>query len=179
MSRQRLQLTVRFYASFRRYPLDAPAEKRESIDFRKIKELFPADVGGIKRIEASGERNKLGEISITTAKATYGGGDEKSPKIEIEIIDYGGAGIEMAAAAAMWANIEIDKDTDNGYEKTVKVGEGKHPGMEKWEKTEKHGDLQIFVGKRYIMHVQVQNMTAADTLKVAAQFPLDKLAELK
>ncbi len=161
---------------------DQPAApKRESIDFRKLKELFPAELGGIKRSEASGERNKIGDMSITTAKAAYkkNADDEKAPRIEIEVMDYGGSGAEMAAAAAIWATMEIDKDSDNGYEKTVKIGEGKHPGFETWNKTDMHGDLQVWAGKRYIIHFQTYNLPAGEVTKLAVQYPLDKLAELK
>lgn len=160
---------------------EAPAA-RDAIDFRKLKEVMPAELGGIKRTAIEGEKNKIGEMSISHAKATYRKGDDdgKAPKIEIEVMDYGGvAGAQMGAASAMWANLDIDKESDDGYEKTTKVGEGKHPAFEKYEKENKHGQMSIWVGKRYILTVSTDNLTAAEMVKVANELPLGKLADLK
>src|SRR5687767_8934665 len=85
------------------------AQKTEAIDFRKLKEWLPAELNGIKRSEANGERNKLGDITISQARAAYGKGeDEKTPRIELEVIDYGGMN-QMAQGLAMaWTAAEID-----------------------------------------------------------------------
>lgn len=154
-----------------------PPKAAESVDFRKLKELMPADVAGMKRTACNGERNKLGEISVTTVTATYGGGDdEKAPKIEIQAIDY--SGTQMAAGlAAAWSLAEIDKESDDGFEKTVKVGG--NPGFFTWQKESKHGQVQILVGKRYIVSVQTDNVPSDKILKIAESLPLDKIAALK
>jgi hypothetical protein len=159
-----------------------PAEtpKASAIDFRKLKELMPAELEGLKRTESTGEKNAFGAFSMSTAKAHFKKSkdqdDEKEPSINIELIDYGGA--EMAKGLAMaWTMAEIDKDSDSGYEKTVKV-KG-NPAMETWEKEGKRGRVQILVAGRYIVTVETQNIPSEKVLKVAESFPLDKLAALK
>ena len=157
-----------------------PAKAASTVDFRKLKELMPAELNGLKRTEHNGEKNAFGTVSVSTAKAEYRKNkdqdDEKEPSISIEVVDYGG--IEMAKGLAMaWTMAEIDKESDEGYEKTVKV-KG-HPGMETWHKEGKNGNVQVLVGNRYILTVDTTNIPSEQVLKIVESFPLDKLAALK
>jgi hypothetical protein len=151
--------------------------KADSVDFRKLKELLPVELSGAKRSEISGEKTKAGEMSISHATATYKKGDgNDAQKIEVQIMDYGNA--EMAAGlSAAWATLEIDKETDDGFEKTVKVSG--NPGFESWKKSSKRGEVQLLVGKRFIVSVQTTNIPDDQVIKVAEALPLDKLAALK
>ncbi len=155
---------------------DKPA-KKEVVDFRKLKEIMPEKLGGLKRTECTGEKIKAGEMTLSTAKARYAPEAEKddAPNIRIEIIDYSGAG-EMAQGMAIWSKMEIDKETDNGYERTVKISG--HPGFETWNQEDKSGNLHIFVAGRFIMNIQTENLPAEQIKKTAEAFPLDKLAKL-
>jgi hypothetical protein len=156
------------------------AAKVEAIDFRKLKEWLPTELNGIKRKDANGERNKLGEMTVSQASATYLKGaddDEKAPRIEIEVIDYGGVK-DMAQGIAMaWTMAEIDKESDDGYEKTIKLKD--NPGMETWQKEGSHGQIQLLVGKRYILNIQTNNIPAEQLKKIAESLGLEKLAALK
>ena len=154
------------------------AQKTEAIDFRKLKEWLPAELNGIKRSEAKGERNKLGEMTVSQAHATYQKAEEENaPRIEVEVTDYAGVN-DMAQGLAMaWTAAEIDRESDDGYEKTVKVKN--NPGMETWQKEGNHGELQLLVGNRYILTVRTDNIPAEQFKKLAESLPLEKLAELK
>lgn len=158
----------------------ADAPKPQAIDFRKLKEILPAELNGLKRTEASGEKNAFGGMSVSTAKGEYKRAkdqdDDKEPSISIEILDYGG--VEMAKGlAAAWTLAEIDKDSDTGYEKTVKI-KG-NPALETWEKEGKHGHVQVLVGSRFIMNVDTRNVPSEQLQKIVESMPLDKLAALK
>jgi hypothetical protein len=76
-----------------------------------------------------------------------------------------------------WTMTEIDKESDTGYEKTIKV-KG-NPGLETWEKEGKHGRVQLLVGSRFILNVDTRNIDSAQVLKVVESMPLDKIAALK
>ena len=159
-------------------PAEAP--KMVAVDFRKLKELMPAELEGLKRTENTGEKNSFGAVSMSTAKAQYRKSkdqdDEKEPSISIELIDYGG--VEMAKGLAMaWTMAEIDKDSDSGYEKTVKV-KG-NPGMETWEKESKHGRVQVLIASRFILTLETTNIPSEKLIKIAESLPLDKIAALK
>ncbi|HYE19984.1 MAG TPA: hypothetical protein VEA69_16155 [Tepidisphaeraceae bacterium] len=158
---------------------------REAIDFRKLKEILPEELGGLKRSKAGGEKNKFGDMSVSTARATYGKADDgedenaKHPRIEVEIQDFGGSAAGIGAAAAAWSTLDVDNESDDGYEKTVKIGDAKHPGYEKWNKADKHGEIQVWVTKRYVLTIRTSNLTSADTMKIVNAFPVGKLADLK
>ena len=153
-------------------------QKAEAIDFRKLKEWLPAELNGIKRTDAKGERNKLGDLTVSNAQGTYSKGDgENVPRIEVEVTDYAGMK-EMAQGLAMaWTATEIDKESDDGYEKTIKVKN--NPGMETWQKEGKHGEVQLLVGKRYILTLRTDNVPVEQFKKLAESLALEKLAELK
>ena len=159
----------------------ANAAKVESIDFRKLKGWLPGELNGIKRKEAGGEKNKVGEMTVSTARATYekGGGDDEAnaPRIELEIIDYGGIKDMAQGMAAVWTAAEIDKESDEGYERTIKVNG--HPGMETWQAEGKHGEIQLLVGKRYILTLRTDNVPAEQVKKIAESLDLKALADLK
>ena len=157
-----------------------PAKAPAVVDFRKLKELLPAELNGLKRTEHNGEKNAFGAIAISTAKAEYRKNkdqdDEKEPNISVEIVDYGG--IEMAKGLAMaWTMAEIDKESDDGFEKTIKI-KG-NPGMLTWQKEGKHGNVQVLVGNRFILTVNTNNIPSEQVMKVVEALPLDKLAALK
>ncbi|MDB5323306.1 MAG: transposase [Phycisphaerales bacterium] len=153
------------------------APKTEAVDFRKLKELMPAELNGLKRSECNGERNKIGDMSISQVTATYKKGDEEgAQKIEVQVMDY--SNLEMAKGmAAAWTTIEIDKESDNGFEKTIKIKD--NPGFLTWQKDGKHGQVQLLVGGRYVVSVQTDNIPSDQVIKVAEALPLDKLAALK
>ncbi|MEZ0265914.1 MAG: transposase [Phycisphaerae bacterium] len=172
-------------ASYAEETKPAAEPPREAIDFRKLKELMPEELGGLKRSKAGGEKNKFGDMSVSNGRATYGKADDgedenvKNPRIEVEISDFGGSAANVGAAAAMWSTLDIDQESDDGYEKTLKIGDAKHPAYEKWNKADKHGEIQVWVAKRYVLTIRTSNLTSADTLKIANAFPVGKLADLK
>lgn len=154
----------------------APA-KAQSIDFRKLKEWMPTELNGLKRTECNGERNKINDMSITQCSATFKKEDkEGAPEIQVQIIDYSNAEFAKGLSAA-WTAVEIDKESDDGFEKTLKV-KGQ-PAMLRWQKENKHGEVQVLVGSRYIVTVTTENLPAEQVSKVAEGLALDKLADLK
>ena len=71
-------------------------------------------------------------MSISQVTATFKKDDaEGAPKIEVQVMDY--SNLEMAKGmAAAWTTVEIDKESDSGFEKTVKVAS--NPGFLTWQK---------------------------------------------
>src|SRR5205085_1673362 len=124
------------------------------IDFRKIKEIIPTELNGLKRSECNGEKNKIGEISISQVNATFKKGEgENNPQIQLTVIDY--SNTEMAKGlSAAWTTVEIDKESDDGFEKTIKVKN--NPGFLTWQKDGKHGQLQLLVGQRLLVTMQTE-----------------------
>jgi hypothetical protein len=156
-------------------PASQPA-KKTPIDFRKLKEMMPAELGGIKRSNNEGEKMTLGDFVISHARGEFQKPEpaENDPQIYVEIFDYIGAK-DMAAVMTAWQSMEVDKESDTGYERTTKVKE--QPAFETYQNEGKSGQIQIWVASRFYINVQTTNLTAEQVKKLAESLPIEKLVE--
>ena len=88
---------------------DATTRPSEPVDFRKLKEALPAELLGIRRTEANGEKNAMGGFKISQARGTYTTDADNAPRIEVTYTDYSGTQ-GMADAMAAWSKMEIDRE---------------------------------------------------------------------
>ncbi|MVM37607.1 transposase [Spirosoma sp. HMF3257] len=145
-----------------------------TVDFRSLKELLPADADGLARKEATGEKNGAAGFTISTATGKYSN-DDGSETIELSLIDGGGSAMMMGLAA--WSMIEVDKETENGYEKTTTMNGNK--AYEKYDNANKDGEIAVLVNKRFIVSAKGRGVSM-DKIKAALEdIDLDKLADLK
>ena len=99
----------------------------------------------------------------------------KAKRIDLSIIDGGGSAMMMGLAA--WSMIEVDKETENGYEKTSKMGDNK--SYEKYDNANKDGEIAILVNKRFIVSAKGRGVSM-DKLKAALKTLIwINLADLK
>jgi hypothetical protein len=146
----------------------------EAVDFRTLKDMLPADADGLPRKEASGEKNGTAGLVISTAKGEYANTDN-SETIDLTIVDAGGTTMLMGLAA--WSVVEVDKETENGYEKTGKMGDYK--SFEKYDNTNKDGELAILVNKRFIVTAKGRGVSMDKLKATVEEVDLPKLASLK
>ena len=150
-------------------------EPVDPVDFRKLKELLPETIEGLTRKESSGEKNGAMGFTISRAEAKYTGDADAS--VHVEIFDTGGVAGVATMALAAWTMADIDKETDNGYEKTTKL-EG-YKGFEKYNNDNKSGELNVLVGDRYVVNVNGNNVTMDKLKSILANLDLHKLSDLK
>lgn len=143
----------------------------ETVDFRSLKELLPADADGLARKEASGEKTGAMGFNISTAKGEYANGDG-SERIELAIVDAGGTGALMGLAA--WSMIDVDKETESGYEKTGKMGD--HKCYEKYNNTNKDGEVAVLVKNRFVVTAKGNGVSMDKIKSTIEDVDLDKLA---
>lgn len=146
----------------------------ETVDFRKLKELLPADADGLPRKEATGEKNGAAGMVISTANGKYSN-DDGSESIELSIVDGGGSAMMIGLAA--WSMVEIDKETDNGYEKTSMMGDNK--SYEKYDNASKDGEINVLVNKRFIVSAKGHGVSMDKLKSVLEDLDLDKVGALK
>ena len=152
--------------------------KREAvdpIDFRKLKELMPENLIGLKRTEATGEKSGAMGFTVSTAQARYEG--ENNASLKVEIVDTGGIAGVSTMALATWSMAEIDKETTDGYEKTTQL-EG-YKAFEKYNNTDKSGEINVLVADRYVVNVEGDNVSVDQLKEALKDIDLKELAGLK
>ena len=146
----------------------------ETVDFRALKELLPDNADGLARQSATGEKTGAMGFKISTANAKYANTDN-SERIELSIVDAGGTGVMMGLAA--WSMIDVDKETENGYEKTGKMGDYK--SYEKYDNSGKDGEIAVMIQNRFVVTAKGQGVSM-DKIKTALEdIDLNKLADMK
>ena len=123
--------------------------------------VVPERLGGLARSEISVERNAALGIQISQAEATYSDGSGKS--LDLEITDLGGTMGLMAFAA--WANIEQDRQTSTGFERTYKANN--RVLHEVWDQSSMHGEFSVITANRFMVKIE-GNAPNMDALKAAA-----------
>ena len=146
----------------------------ETVDFRALKELLPADADGLPRKTATGEKNGAMGFNVSTAEGTYANADG-SETAEVGIVDAGGTGALMGLAA--WTMMDIDKETETGYEKTTTMGDNK--AYEKYDNSGKDGELVLVVAKRFVVTAKGHGISMDKIKATLNKIDLDKLAGMK
>jgi len=126
-----------------------------------LKPFLPDTLGGMPRTSLEVERNAPIGIQVSNAKATYRKPDGGA-ELRLEITDTGGAKGIMALAG--FANMDQDKETDRGYEKTYhQNGRMIH---EQWDK-DGSGEYVVILGDRFVVAVHGSGVASIDALKAA------------
>ena len=147
----------------------------DPVDFRKLKEALPQELAGFDKGDSSGEKNNAFGIAVSEAKQSFRTADG-SKSVRFEVTDPGSLAGPFALAN-MWMNLDIDKETNDGYEKTSTVsGRKLH---EKWSKDGKHGDVSMVVGNRFMVQVDARGVEMSDVKALLEKIDISKLESMK
>ena len=146
----------------------------ELVNFRDLKALLPAELSGMKRVEASGEKSGAMGMTVSTAKAIYK--HEDGGQITIELSDLGGTGGLAGLAAMGFETAEIDRETETGYERTTKF-DG-FPGKEEYDSKMERGEISAFVGRRVSAKVEAYKVSDEVMHEAFEAIDLKKISEL-
>jgi hypothetical protein len=153
----------------------AGAASYEPIDFRKLREAMPAELAGFEKEGSEGSKNSAFGINVSEAKQTFKSADGNK-RVRFEITDPGSLAGPFALAH-MWLNIEVDKETSSGYEKTSTVaGRRVH---EKWNASGKHAEVQTVVGKRFLVEVDARGLDMNEVKALLTKIDISRLESMK
>lgn len=150
--------------------------KIEPVNFRELKALLPESLPGMKRTNASGEKTASFGINVSEAEGSYDSEDGGS-SMNIKIVDMGSISGLASMATFAWAFAEFDREDDSGYEKTTKYDGYK--AFEKYNKSNKKGEIQVLIAKRFMVEVDGYNVDIDDVKKALGKIDLDKLEKMK
>lgn len=148
----------------------------EVVNFRDLQELMPEKLNGYERTKKGGQTAGAMGMNVSTAEATYEKGDQK---IEMAIIDTGGLGMAMMGMAA-WATATVDREDENGYERTVLLDGNKC--FEKYRKNGGTSEINVIVADRFIAKAEgrIHNEGQMDDLRdMLKEVGLGKISKIK
>lgn len=151
---------------------DAEVKPVEPVSFRELQTVMPS-VAGWEKGSPTGEKMSL-PFAFSQASITYTKGDAQ---IEQKIMDSGFNQL-LFTPFTMFMAAGYEKETQDGYEKSVNIAG--NPGWERWDKTGRSGELNVVVGKRFLVQVEGHDLDDTKPLHaVLQQTDLSKLASLK
>ncbi len=146
------------------------SDAKEPVNFRQLKALFPKKVADLKLDDSSGETAGFAGFKISNANAEYSDGDKK--RIDVSITDAAGIPSAMAGLAS-WTNIELDRDSDDGFERTTTYKGFK--AFEKYDNKNKEGSIALIVADRFVVNVEGDGVSMDDIYKTVDAMPLNQL----
>ena len=149
--------------------------KVEPVDFRDLKSLLPEKLGSFDRTAVTGEKTSAFGIQVSQAEADYENDDRQS--LNIKIVDMASMKKMVMMAQYGWTMSDFDRETDSGYEKTMTFKGYK--GFEKYDTGSKSGEINLFVGERFVVEVNGYNLKIQDIKNALDRIDFNKLADLK
>lgn len=144
----------------------------EPVSFQALQATLP-QVSGWEMGKPEGER-MTSPFPFSQTEATYSKGDSR---IEVKVVDSGFAQMLIAPWSMMLAS-GYSRETSDGYEKAVTVNG--QPAFEKWDSGSRNGELNILVGKRFLVSVEGDELADTKVLHdVAGKMDFGKFASLK
>jgi hypothetical protein len=142
------------------------------VSFHDLQTVVP-DLPGWERGKPTGER-MTSPVTYSQTSVTYTKGDAT---IDHKIVDSALNQL-LVAPYTMFLAAGYEKETDDGYEKSVTIGE--YPGWEKWDSSGKSGELNAIVAKRFIVQIEGHGIDDPKVLhELMERTDLKKLAGLK
>ena len=151
------------------------SKKVETVDFKELKALLPESLPGMKRTDATGEKTAAMGMQVSNAEGRYSA--DNGGSMTIKITDIGSMTGLAGMTAYAWANVAVDREGDNGYEKTSTIGGYK--SHEKYDKSSKSGEVSVLVGDRFVVEVDGSDVDMDAIKSALGKVDLGKLNGMK
>jgi hypothetical protein len=124
-----------------------------------LQALLPETLGQFRRVEVSSSSASAGGFGGSAAEARYESGESS---FELTVTDIAAAGAIAALGSAL--NVQANRQTETGYEKTATVG-GRMV-TEKWDRQAGRGSYGVLVADRFMVEADGK-VPSVDVLKAA------------
>jgi hypothetical protein len=144
----------------------------QPVDFRKLREMLPETLAGMKRVDATGQSGEAMGIKGSSATARYTDGAGAS--LNVDISDMG----SLAGLAGLASRFDpsMEKETETGYERTSKVnGQIVH---ERYDRRAKSGEISIILAERFNVAVRGNGVEPATLQGAIKQIDMAGLVAL-
>ena len=144
----------------------------EPVAFQTLQSHLPK-VSGWEMDEPEGERMNM-PVPFSQVETTYKKGEAR---INAKIVDTGFAQLLVAPWSMMLAS-GYSRESSSGYEKATTLSG--NPAIEKWNKSSKNGELDVLVGKRFMVTLEGHDIDDMKQLQdFASNFNFGAIAAAK
>ena len=144
----------------------------EPVQFQDLQAALP-QVSGWERGTPTGER-MTAPVPFSQAEADYTMGEAN---VSVKVVDSAFSQM-LIAPWAMFLTAGYEKQTGDGYEKSVNLGG--NPGFERYSTADKSGELNVVIAKRFLVTVEGDNIADTKVLHdFVARLDTAKLETLK
>lgn len=150
--------------------------KVEPVDFKELEELLPAEAGGIPRLEMSGEKTEEMGIKVSSAHAVYQRGEEPG-RIDLKIVDMGSVKGFMAMGSLGWSMLNLNNQTDDGYEKTYNYLGCK--AYEKYDRSNRSGEMKVLAADRFLVEIEGADVSSEEIKAAMGAVDIGRLKGMK
>lgn len=139
-------------------------EEIEIVNFRELKKMLPESLNGMEKTSSEGQTTGFGGMKVSIAEAEYKEGNQR---IHFTLTDTGGLGAALMGMA-FWQNMEMDKEDDNGFERTGEI-DGNKAYMQYNRKTGK-SQIAMIYNNRFLAAAEGNNIDFADLERAVKGF---------
>ena len=144
----------------------------EPVNFHELQGIF-VPLAGWEMGKPTGEM-RSSPFAFSQADVKY---RKENREIEVSVTDSGFNQL-MLAPFALFLTSGYEKETEHGYERSAKVAG--YPGWEEWDSSNKSGEVNAVVNKRFIVKFKGYELDDTKVLhQLAEASNLTKLASLK
>lgn len=130
----------------------------DPVAFQTLQTHLPKVSGWEMDGEPEGER-MTSPVAFSQVEAKYKKGDSR---IDVKIVDTGFAQMLIMPWNMMLAS-GYSRESSSGYEKATTVGG--NPAIEKWNKNSKNAELDVLVGKRFMVTIEGHDVDDAKAIQ--------------
>lgn len=141
----------------------------EIVNFRELKKLMPSSIDGMERKSSEGQTTGFGGMKVSIAEAEYRDGNQK---LDLTITDTGGLGAALMGMA-FWSNLEMDKETEDGFERTTEI-DG-HKAYMKYDRRRNQSEIAVIYDNRFLAVAKGKGIDFDDLQEIVEDLDLDDL----
>lgn len=150
----------------------------EPVDYRDLREMLPASIRGMEKGRSEGERSGTLGFRISQVEQSYESvsGDAE---VEISIVDLGGLK-NIAAFGLEWLKMDVDRESDDGYERT-RTYRG-HPVLDKCERRggeDYRCEMVAYVSRRFVVALKSKGLEKGSLEGIMEQVDVKRLEAMK
>lgn len=149
----------------------------DPVDYRELRDVLPERIRGMEKGRSNGERTGALGFRISQVEQTYESttGDAE---LEISIVDMGGLK-NIAAVGLEWLNLDMDRESDDGFERTRSYRG--HPVLDKCEQMgrEARCEMVAYVSRRFVVAIKSKGLEMGSLEGIMEQVDVEQLEEMR